>query len=219
MSNYIFLTENFNEGPITYYAITADKIETLNLFETYDQHGQHIGHTNAGDYHLANSEGGYAMTDCIKAIAEKFGIDYDNIHIVEEGDEFKIEAGDGAQYGFGEAAVDAFIKVWREENETLTEVKGFTYWNGRNFKTITTSVADGEPTHAIVSDEKMVAELNEAIGNKSFEKSGFGCEVYSYDKWVVIDSNHQGTWAAFEIMSVEDYAQVQPNSSALPAIH
>ena len=97
MSNYIFLTENFNEGSTTYYAIPADKIETLNLFETYDKHGQHIGHTNAGDYHLANSEGGYATTDCLKAIAEKFGIDYKNIHIVNDGNAFEIESGDGEE--------------------------------------------------------------------------------------------------------------------------
>lgn len=219
MSNYIFLTENFNEGPTCYYAISGNRIETLNLFSTYDQHGQIVGHTNAGDYHLANSEGGYALTDCIKAISEKFGIDYNNIKMVNEGDdEFNIEAGDGEEYGFDEAAVNAFIKEWREKNESLTEVKGFTYWDGHNFKTITTGVDDGEPTHNILDDEELTRDLNAAIENKSFEKAGFGCEVFSHDKWVIIDSNWQGTWEAFEIMSREDYEYIQQNSSALPAI-
>jgi hypothetical protein len=219
MSNYTFLTKNNNEGETIYYAIPADKIETLNLFETYDGRGQLVGHTNAGDYHLDNSDGTYATTDCIKAIAEKFGIDYDNIHIVNESkDEFKIEAGDGEEYGFDEDAVNDFIKEWRDENESLVEVKGFTYWDGHNWKTVTTSVNFGEPTHEVVSDGKLAADLNAAIENKSFEKSGFGCKVYSHENWVVINSNRQGTWAAFEIMSVQDYVHVQPNSSALPAL-
>jgi hypothetical protein len=220
MSTYIFLTENYNEGPTTYYAIAADKIEALNLSETYDQHGQLVGHTNAGDYHLDNLEGTAAIEDCKTAIADKFGIDYDNINIENVGDDtFKIVAGYGEEYGFDEAAVNAFIKEWREENESLTDVKGFTYWDGHNWKTVTTSINFGEPSHSIVDDEKLIAELNEAIENKSFEKSGFGCEVYSYENWMVIDSNWQGTWSAFEIMSMEDYEYMQPNSAALPAIH
>jgi hypothetical protein len=218
MTNYIFLTENYNEGPTTYYAISSDKIETLNLCDTYDRNGQKVGHFYAGDYHLDNHESD-ATKDCIKAVSEKFSIDEDNIHLVNTGGEIEIEAGDGAQYGFDEKTVEAFIKEWREKNESLTEVKGFDYWDGHNWKTITTGVYFGEPSHEIVSDEKLVAELNEAIENKSFEKSGFGCEVYSHDKWVVIDSNWQGTWAAFEIMSMEDYEHMQPNSSALPALH
>lgn len=218
MSSYIFLTENFNEGPTTYYAIPADKIETLKVSDTYDRNGQRIDHTDAGDYHFDNQYSN-AEKDCKKEIAEKFGIEADNIHVVNVGGDIEIEAGDGEAYEFDEAAVNAFIKEWRERNESLTEVKGFTYWDGHNWKTITTSVVGGEPTHEIVSDEKLVVELNEAIENKTFEKSGFGCEVYSLDKWVVIDFNYQGTWAAYEIMSMEDYTHMQPNSSALPAIH
>jgi hypothetical protein len=218
MTNYIFLTENFNEGPTTYYAISADKIETLNLFETYDQHGQKVGHTNAGDYHLDNSDGTYAMQDCIKAINEKFGIGLNDVDvtIIKNGEEFEVDHND---MGWNESEVNDFIKEWRKENESLTEVEGFTYWDGRNWKTITTSVDDGEPSHEVVSDEKLVAELHDAIENKSFEVSGFGCDVYSHDQWAVIDSNWQGTWASYEIMSMIDYEYRAHNSSALPAIH
>lgn len=218
MSNYIFLTENNNEGPTTYYAIPSDKIETMNLCDTYDRNGQKIGHTNAGDYHLSNSEG-VAITDCTKAISEKFGIDIDNIHFVNEGlDEFTIEAGDGEEYGFDESAVNAFIKEWREENESLVEVEGFDYWDGHNWKTVTTSVENAEPTHSIVDDEALVAELNKSIWYKIFKKSGFGCEVFSHEDWVIVVSNWQDTWAAYDIMSIKDYEERAQNSSALPAL-
>jgi hypothetical protein len=214
MSNYIFLTENFNEGPTTYYAIPGDKIETLALSDTYDQHGQLIGHTNAGDYHFENSECS-AISDCEKEIVEKFGA---SLIIDTNDDEFKARSFDCEENGLNEAEVNAFIEKWRDENESLTEVEGFTYWDGNNWKTITTSVDAGEPSHILVDDEKLSVELNEAIENKSFEISGLGCEVFSHEKWVIIDSNWQGTWAAYEIMSMEDYQYRQPNSSALPVI-
>lgn len=218
MSNYIFLTKAYNEGETIYYAIPDDKIETLNLFETYDGHGQLVGHCDAGDWHFGNSESN-VVRECEKAIAEKFDIYLGNIHIIREGDDnFIIEPGDGEGYGFDESAVNEFIKSWREENESLTEVGGFTYWDGHNFQTIITRHDNNEPTHNILKDEALVRELNEAIENKSFEAKGFGCEVYSHEKWVVIDSNWQGTWASYEIMSLDDYAFKQPNSSALPAL-
>lgn len=217
MSNYIFLTKNFNEGPTTYYVIAADKVETLKLCDTYDKNGQKVGHEHAGDYNFHNQHSD-AEKDCKKEIAENFGINVDNIHLVNVGGEIEIEAGDGTQYGFDEKAVENFIKEWREKNEYLEEVNGFTYWDGHNWKTIITDIFFAEPTHSIVDDEKLVVELNAAIENKSFEKSGVGCEVFSHDKWAIIDWNWQGTWAVYEIMSIEDYNYIQPNSSALPAI-
>lgn len=219
MSNYTFLTKNNNEGETIYYAIADDKIETLNLFETYDGYGQEVGHYNAGDYHFGNSESS-AVRDCEKAIAEKFDISLSNINIINEGgDDFIVEPGDGEDHGFDEAAVNEFIKVWRSENESLTEVGGFTYHDGHNFQTIVTRIDDGEPTHNEVDDEDILRELNDAIANKSFEVSGFGTDVYTFNGWVVIDSNCQGDWAMFEIMSVVDYETRNRNTSVLPDLH
>jgi len=216
MSNYIFLTENFNEGTKRYFAISSDKIETLNLSETYDGYGQTVGHYNAGDYHMDNSEGS-AVMDCTKAISEKFEIDMDNIHIIDNDGEFEIEAGEGEEYSFDENEVNSFIKEWRKENESLTEVKGFDYWDGHNWKTVVTGCDFGEPSHEIVNDE-LTKELNEAIENMSFEKEGFGCKVYTYENWVIIDSNWQGTWASYELMKVEDYGYLQEAGTSLPNI-
>lgn len=222
MSNYIFLTENFNEGPTTYYAISADKIETLKLSETYDKHGQTVGHTNAGDYSVENSASD-AKPDCEKAIEEKFNLN----SVVIDGDKVYSIDSEEVDYSFDDDSdfqklvinINDFIEEWRKENEAQEEVKGFTYWDGHNWKTVTTSANIGETSHSVIDDEKLIAELNAAIENKSFENSGFGCEVFTHNEWVIIDSNWQGTWSAFEIMSMEDYEYLQPNSSALPAIH
>lgn len=221
MSNYIFLTKAYNEGETIYYAIPADKIETLNLFETYDGYGQLVGHYNAGDYAIGNSASD-AKADCEKAIEEKFNltgviISDDNVYsIYNEVVDYSFD--DDSDFQKQVIDINDFIEEWKKENETLAEVEGFTYWDGHNFQTIITRIDDGEPTHNVVNDESLVRELNDAIENKSFEAKGFGCEVYSHDKWVVIDSNWQGTWELYQIMSLEDYAFKQPNSSALPAL-
>jgi hypothetical protein len=218
MSNYIFLTKAYNEAETIYYAIPDDKIETLKLFETYDGHGQLVGHCHAGDYHFGNSESN-AVRDCEKAIAENFDICLGNINIISVGDvDFIIEPGDGEEHGFNEAAVNEFIKAWRGNNESLTAVGGFTYWDGHKFKTIITRHDNNEPPHNVVDDEALTSELNEAIASKTFEIAGFGCEIYLHDKWVVIDTHWQGDWASYELMSVEDYEFRQKNCSALPAI-
>ncbi len=57
----------------------------MNLSDTYDRYGQEISNYDAGDYHFDNSASD-AVMDCKKAIEEKFLIDTDNIHVVDEGE-------------------------------------------------------------------------------------------------------------------------------------
>jgi hypothetical protein len=215
MSNYIFLTENYNEGPTTYYAIPADKIETMNESDTYVKFGVLVSSSDAGDSLSLSSQKGVEVAN---KLANKYEqneespADYEVGSIISAFEDSGLYDDILASYKGGELT-DTDIDI------TRAKVSGFTFWDGHNWQTTTVRKDYGEPTHDVVSDEKLVAELNEAIENKSFEKSGFGCEVYSHENWVVIDSNWQGTWAAFEIMSVQDYEHMQPNSSALPQIH
>lgn len=220
-TNYIFLTEANNEGETVYYAINESKIEPLNLFETYDQYGQKVGHYNAGDYAIDNSASD-AKAHCEKAIEEKFNlasivIDDEKVYSIDN-EEVDYSFDDESEFQKLVIDINEFIEEWKKENERFTEVKGFTFWNGHNQQTIITKTDDGEPTHNVVDDDNLVRELKEAIENKSFEASGFGCEIYSHDNWVVIDSNWQGDWASYEIMSVVDYECRQQNNSALPTL-
>jgi len=228
MSNYIFLTENFSEGPNRYFAISKEKIETLNVSETYDPHGQQVGRENAGDYSIENSYSD-AEHDCLKALKLHFNLtskvnDFDtpdsvdflsidsglSISIDTNIDESEIE-------NWNEHKINEFITTWEEENSTYETCEGFTYWDGHNFKTAVTSCDFGEPSH-IICDEELTKELNEAIENMSFEKEGFGCEVYTHENWVIIDSQWQGTWASYELMKVEDYGYLQEAGTSLPNI-
>lgn len=214
MSNFIFLTEANSEGPVTYYAIPDEKIETLNEFETYDRYGQQIGHEAAGDYHIDNEQSP-ARQDCISAIQEKFrvivNIDTHN-EVVEwidntEVDEWISDQNDPTEAGEFIAEINSFISEWVEENSTITTLRGFDYWDGSNWRTV---VVEREHTgrdntsHQILDDQELMAELNEAIENKKFVKSEFGKEKYQSDRWEIVVNNFQGSWASYEIREIEE---------------
>lgn len=211
MSQFIFLTEADSEGPVKYFAIDAEKIETLNEFETYDRYGQTVGHENAGDYHIDNQYCS-AKQDCIAAIEEKFGVDVNidtHNQVVEvidntEVDEWISEQTDPAVAGELISEINTFISEWAEENQTLTTCKGFNFWDGSNWATV---VVQREHTdnvsHEILDDEELIKELNQAIEDKEYVKSEFGKEKYQSGNWAIVDNHCQGSWATFEIREAE----------------
>lgn len=214
MSNFIFLTEADNQGPVTYYAIPEEKIKTLNEFETYDRFGQQVGHEAAGDYHIDNEQSP-AKQDCISAIQEKFGVDVNidtHNEVVEfiqntEVDEWISDQNDPTEAGEFINEINSFISEWVEENSTITTLSGFDYWDGSNWRTVVVErehTGKDNTSHQILDDQELIAQLNEAIENKKFVKSGFGKEIYQSENWEIVVSNFQGSWATYEIREIED---------------
>lgn len=206
MENHIFLVKEYEEGPTTYYAIPEDKIVEMNLSDTYDNYGQIVGHDGAGDYHMENYQSD-AAKDCIKAICEKFQIQFDNIHIVYNSGEFEIEPGDGEEYGFSETEVNQFIKSWRGQNESLTTCKGFNFWDGHNWQSVIVESGDFDIDYKVVNDEKITTELNEAIKESKFFGEGFGEKRYRTDDYVVIDNYCQGHWESYMVIPFQEYVK------------
>lgn len=213
MSNYLFLTENNNEGPSRYFAINPVIIETLNLSETYDQFGQTISHGDAGDSITLLTDKAVKIAN--DAYNEEFSAEESYDGYVN-----KYETGDFVSaYDFCEC-FDAVIEKSEsgiDYEEDFTTVKGFTYWDGSNWKTITVEQNEYEPTHNVV-DEDLTKELNQAIENKSFETKGFGCEVSRGGDYAIIESQWQGSWDIYELISASDYEYLQQGNSALPQI-
>jgi hypothetical protein len=200
--SYTFLTKNFEENGITkYYAIPSDKIETISLHETYDQYGQTIGHTNAGDYSIEN-EYCEAESLCITDLCEKFNIENDNINAIHPDGDIELE--DQVE-NLDIEAVKNFILIWEKENCTYTTVNGFNYWDGHNNKTITTECNTGEASHSVITDEKLIRSLNYAINNMKFDHEGFGTKIYKTTKFVIEDSCVQGIWESYCIIPIEEY--------------
>lgn len=193
MNNYIFLTENFTEGDTVYLAIDADKIETLNVSSTYDKYGQPVSNSDAGD-----------SLDLLTNVA----IDIANDAI---GSANYFEQGNVVSAFETPTAFDDILELLQKHN--LIEgvdftmyketVKGFNYWDGSNYKTITTQVENGEATHTILDDERLIAELNEAIENSKFIKEGFGTKIYEANGWTVENNYCQGVWDAYRVYTQE----------------
>lgn len=202
MSNYIFLTKNFTEGPTIYFAIPADKIETLNLSDTYDQFGQIISSCDAGDSIELLSEKAVAIAN--KEL-ENENEGWENT----EEDLYKIGAVISAydSHHIYDTILEGLEKhcIEGEDFNAYKEtVKGCTYWNGHNWQTVTVSKDYGEPSHSIIDDENLVAELNEAIENKEFEKERFGIKIYKAGGYVIVDNYCQGAWASYELTTEEE---------------
>ena len=171
---------------------------TANLCENYDRYGQKVGHTDAGDYHPDNSYSP-AYEECLKAVAEKFGVNTEGATF--RGDEIEFEDDPGSL-----KEIQAFVTAWIEENQNLETCEGFTFWNGHNWQTIITACdQDSAITHQVVDDETL-AELVWAIVSREFVKEKFGEKIYKSDNgYYVIDSYVQGAWEAYRIVPETEY--------------
>ena len=81
--------------------------------------------------------------------------------------------------------------------------KGFNFWNGNNWNTVTVISEVGEPTHELLDDNDLENELNQAIENSTFVKEGFGRRIYETEKYWIVDNNFQGHFEAYEIYDKE----------------
>jgi hypothetical protein len=189
MSNFTFLTSNNQEFETTYFAIDSDKIETLNVSDCYDNNGQQVGAYNASDYISLTSEDAEILNKWCNTNAEKLDDEEGTKYCFVQGD---IIMGDDFRF-------DIFTGTISKDSIMRTTCKGFTFWNGNNHKTITVSVEHGEPTHSIVTDEKLIEKLNNAIENKGEGASSFGQISYLFEDVSIVNSAYATSFATYEI--------------------
>jgi hypothetical protein len=179
----IFLANKFNpelEG--TYFAIDSERIETLNVSDTYDQFGQRISSYDAGDYvEITNFE---KFSELHPELVESVRMSKDDI-LCFDGDSdvfFELEKiGEGDYFNF-----------------YFTECKGFNYWNGNNWRTIVSEHSGIEqPEWEIVEDKKLNKRLRTALGKKVEVGKGFAMIEYKHGKVSITKNLHAGAWEDF----------------------
>lgn len=179
MSDYTFL-KPANDFEGVYYAIPSERIETINVSDTYDQYGQSVSAEDAGDYIEILSQ------ECADSVNEEFDESYEvgtHISAFSEGNEF---------YHIESLFVeDVDYRVYRET------IEGFNYWDGSNWKTIV--VSGDYPTHEIEEDEEIVKRLNDALENKQYVSDGFGIETYESDECVIELRQFSSAWETYTI--------------------
>ena len=201
----IFLKENFSENSVTrYFSIDDSRIETLKVFETYANHGEQVGHYYAGDYSIFNSASSAAF-DCQDAINQKFGV----VALIDDGlvqiiDNVDVDYSFDTDSEFDELTKDInnFIIEWEKQNSNYSKVKGFNYFDGHNWKTVTTCADFGETSHSIIEDEDLIGELEKAIEEMEFVESGYGKEEYEGNGYAIIKTQFESDWSEYTLEKI-----------------
>lgn len=176
-----------------YEAISEGRIKTLNVSDTYDQYGQKISASDAGD-HL----------ELLTETAVKWANDTWNEHDAE-GEDYvvKFQIGDivsAYEHGMEYNKVVTQCEEEIDYNVFKSTCQGFNYWDGNNWRTIVTSSEDDSGvTHEIEDDEEIIARLEAAIENMEFEKEGFGTRTYRYADAIVVESQFSSAWEKYSI--------------------
>lgn len=117
-----------------FYITQRSNFKTVNLCDCFDDYGQQIGCYRAKCYSFDNSDCD-AEQDCLKELYEHFNIEYsddDLLFSIEE----TISGENDLLKNIEKEKIKEFIDNWKEENEWHVEVEAWTYWDGRNYRTI-----------------------------------------------------------------------------------
>lgn len=202
--NFLFLKDNFCDNCVI-YAVPAYKIETIAISDTYDKYGQKISSYETGD-----------SLELLTKKAVKVANDaYNDYHYCDsnEYNEYieKWAVGDIIYaYDYACEGYDAVI-----ESKDLQEdidyclyreaCKGFNYFNGHNWQTITISSNSFEPSHILIENKELIKKLIEAIENKEVASlNNRGVDIYKYkdeegSEYIIKVSHFQTSWASYEI--------------------
>lgn len=190
-NKYEFIKPNFGVYPErNWLAISKGRIETLNVSDTYDN-GQIISNSDAGDSIMLISE------KAVKLANDKFNEDNEDEYIN------KFEIGDYVyDYDFGNEfdAVQGNCIDGEDFIFYKSTVKGFNFWNGHNWDTITVAVEDGEPSHELNEDQELENELNQVIENMFFIEEKHGKRIFETDEYIIIESAFADDFEAYEII-------------------
>lgn len=191
LEKYIIVKNNFSEE--TEIKMTKrSNFETQNHCDTYGKHGQKIGCDNACCYSFENSAS-TIIEDFYEALNNKgFGIgsimDDENLTYSDLVELLKENSNDGVQI-FGSqfsGMVDFYVK-WKEENESHTEVKAWTYHDSHNFQTIVLETPFGEADCEEVDQELAEKILSQYPGVPHIEGTNASVEtedyIFHFDRW------------------------------------
>lgn len=200
MENYLFIRKNNQEGQEPILVVSSELFETMKMSDAYGDYGQQITAEDAGD----SIE---LLTEKAVKIANEA---YNDFHNYEGEDLVQkwsvddvINAYDYSLEGFDAVVENEDLKEDIDYEYDGMEVKGHTFWDGHNWKTITIEQDIYEPTHEVITDKELVKELQEAIENKEFKKDGFGQTIYEFGQWCIISSQYQGSFESFAITEIE----------------
>ena len=200
MNNYTFLIKNPElsdpSDEVKYYAISPGKIETMRESKCYTSFGQQVGTYDAGDsIEIKSTKAAQIATQTAQAEDEDLYFPvgsivsgYDNPNVFDEIEKAFDKEGlkDGEDY-------DLYAE----------EVKGFDFWDGHNFQTVTVEPGSGFASHIIIDDKALIAQLNAEIDSMVWLRNEPGCTIYQSAHYEITDSAWAGHWESYELTPLE----------------
>lgn len=176
--------------------------EQINVSDTYDNYGQQISSSDAGDSITLNS------LKAVKIWSAEFDEYEENPQAIGE----SISA-----YDYPTAYEEIITTLIENEDFTYHRetVTGFNYWNGQNHKTITIATPNGEPTHEVLEGagyQQMIAEYE----NTKFLSESFGLQTFLGENFVYSKSSFADD---FEIAAVETIADFEERKEVATELH
>jgi hypothetical protein len=160
--------------------------------ECYDNYGQQCDCYNSGCYSLENSESD-AISDMLSKLYEHFNIEYTQDDLCDDKYEDTKNGDNELLEGISEDDINNFITDWKDKNEIHTEIKAYTFHNGRNFQTIVLESDCCKPNVERVAAEEEKLIIEEYI-NCSYNKQQSGFTIYDGDKYNFTISAYQEHW-------------------------
>jgi hypothetical protein len=178
MSNYTFI-EHPEQG---LFAIDSDKLQPMNLADVYTEYGQRWGQYDAGDYIEILSE---KCADFINTELEGWAV----------GDNFSAYDNSGL---FDEILESDDLEEGVDYELVQTQVIGFTYWDGHNWRSIVLDCAEYPSQWEIIESEKL-AEAEAIEQMEKINETAYGID-YRYGNYKISTSNFQGQqWYEYKI--------------------
>jgi len=201
MNKYQFITANNEDNRIgLVYLAISQEIETLAMSDTYCNYGQQIGADDAGD----SVE---LLTDAaVKVANDAYNEEYSH---EDDYDEYinKYQIGDNVSaYDFWsvyQSIINSDLK-YPDVEFHKSKLKGFNYWDGSNWATVSVDADFGETSHTLVEDEELIENLNKAIEEMEFVKEGSGTKTYKTDEYVIFTSQFSDHFESYEIYPISE---------------
>jgi hypothetical protein len=193
MTTYQFITANNEENRrgIVYLAISQE-IETLAMSDTYGNYGQQVSPVDAGDYCEL-------LTENAVKVANEYNQenDIDDVHVI--GDIINAYDNHYLYDHISENCADADLEFQK------SGLKGFNYWDGSNWATVSVDADYGDTSHKLIEDEELIQKLNKAIQDMEFVKEGFGKQTFKTDEYVIIQSQFADAFESYKIFPISEH--------------
>lgn len=160
------------------YILEKNSIERCFLYNCYNDYGQQIGHTDAGDYSLHNVEGDSALYDMRQEGRQVFGEGFADVELDYDGEDIYISNYDELEgVAASEEEINEWLNNWEKNNANYTEVDTITWWDGNNNRSL---VVDSEYLWVgliRVDGGEILADLEKALQRGDVSESDY---LYEY---------------------------------------